>query len=482
MTPSDNQLPENIRTALGLDAGATAEHALQLAEQRLKVAVDKLATLPAANPQRPKWKKDRERMEPIVAELLEMVHGRRVDEICDLIGDLLSKKQPGWIGSTRVLIMQARNELINLPAGSSYHRREENLEGRFEKEQIQEEQKKGSGETKVVTKLETLIDDGLLSANQEPPDIKNAEKCLAEVLKEAAIKPVPDKLKRRLDLLKTALERARRDIARSQLPPLKEFVVPMASVKEPPPTPATAPVKDIPRPATPAHPQRFELHASDGTRIFVFNQIPVRIGRHSDCEILARMMDSEGQELWKESISISKYHALIEWNNDRCRLKDGGQDPKDGWRRSSSGLWVDGRRVAADGDFNFVAGLEHRITLGDPGVAGARRYELSARLWLARDLAQSKTDCLDVDPPPQSPACLMLRRLNGPAWVYLVLRSCAALAWADSRCGSACVGLCQGSLHLCEGRNSEPLVAKHSVRAGSLKFEVISLLSDLESR
>jgi len=228
-------------------------------------------------------------------------------------------------------------------------------------------------------------------------------------------------------------------------------------------------------PASPTRRQRLDLQAEDGTRLGLLTQTSVRIGRHRDCEILARLLDGNGQELRAESSAISQYHALIDWNQDHCQLKDGGHYPEGGWRRSTAGVWVDGKPMSSKGEFTFVPGREHRITLGDPAVAAASRYELSARLWSARDLAPFYPAGHEGGASPQSPVCLVLRRLNGPGWVYLVLRSGAALAWADPRLNGVCVGLYQGALHWSEGQLSEPLVAGRSVRAGALNFQVNEL-------
>jgi hypothetical protein len=223
----------------------------------------------------------------------------------------------------------------------------------------------------------------------------------------------------------------------------------------------------------PARRQQLELRHDDGTRIVILTQPFVRIGRHRDCEILARLLDNTGRELREESMSISQYHALIEWSSGHCRLKDGGQYPKDGWRRSTAGLWVDGKRIPANGEFNFVQGQEHRITLGDPGVAAANHYELSARLWSAADLPGSSPACQDVELSPHTPVCLVLRRLHGPNWIYLALRSRASLASADSRCGNACVCVRQETLYLSDGHSCEALAPGRAVRVGSLSFQVI---------
>jgi len=218
-------------------------------------------------------------------------------------------------------------------------------------------------------------------------------------------------------------------------------------------------------------PQQVELKSDEGTKIYVTTQTKVRIGRNSKCEILGRVLDKAGQELRAPSLKISQFHAQIEWNHLDCRLKDGGNSDK-GWQPSTHGVWVDGRRLPMGGEFNFISGQEYRISLGDYNDGPDNRFELSARLWSAKDLPESKSACQDAQLSPNSPVCLLLRRLTGPECNYLIVRSCAALAWADYRCGQSCVGLRQGVLHFCEGRTCELLVTGQVVHAGSLNFQV----------
>ena len=214
---------------------------------------------------------------------------------------------------------------------------------------------------------------------------------------------------------------------------------------------------------------------SDCIRIYIISQSSIRIGRHRDCEIRARVLNKAGRELREESLMISQYHAQIEWDNNSYRLKDGGYYPDKGWQQSTAGLWVDGKRLSAGGEFDLVQDREYRIALGDPNSKAANCFELGARLWSAKDLPELSPTCQDIELSPETPVCLVLRRLNGPRWVYLVLGSCASLAWAYSRCGGACVGLRQGSLHLSDGQNCESLVPGRAAVAGALNFQVFGI-------
>lgn len=221
--------------------------------------------------------------------------------------------------------------------------------------------------------------------------------------------------------------------------------------------------------------QRLELQNDEGTKIFITNQSTVRIGRHRSCDILARSLNKAGQELRAESLMISQFHAQIDWIDDSCHLKDGGYYPGKGWQQSTAGLWVDGRRVATGGGFDLVQDREYLVALGDPNSEAANPFKLGARLWSARNLPELKPACQDYELSPDTPVCVMLRRLNGPRWVYLILRFCAALAWADSRTGRTCVGLRQGRLHLSDGDVCDPLKSGRGVRTGAISFRVLDM-------
>lgn len=235
-----SNLPDKIREKLGLDASATPESALQQAEQRVKTAKDKLASLPPANPQVPKFKKDVREIEPLLPDLREIVYGGRVDSYCDKIERLLSEKPDNWKADVRDLLRTGKNELANLPPGSMYHGLLNNLEKKYADARL------GMPAVEAVhvpatpatpaaplppvlppspppdpeielRKIESLINDGLVCAQKAPPDINGAEKYYASAQTEAAGKSIPAKLSQRLQSLKAALENARKEVARGQI-------------------------------------------------------------------------------------------------------------------------------------------------------------------------------------------------------------------------------------------------------------------------
>src|SRR5580692_707815 len=116
-----SKLPGHLSASLGLADDATPQSALALVEQRVKTAKDKLASLPSANPQVPKFRKDLQQCEPLLAELREIIYGDRIDASCERIDKLLSDKPDNWRASARELLRQARNDLKNLPPGSDYY-------------------------------------------------------------------------------------------------------------------------------------------------------------------------------------------------------------------------------------------------------------------------------------------------------------------------------------------------------------------------
>jgi hypothetical protein len=218
--------------------------------------------------------------------------------------------------------------------------------------------------------------------------------------------------------------------------------------------------------------RHLELRATEGLSVHLLRTSAIRIGRRRDCEVLARVVDAGGRELPEESLRISQYHALLEWRGEQCLLRDGGQYQEKGWRASAAGVWVDGKRLPSNGEFTFLPGREYQIALRDPADGHPHRYELSARLWSVRDMPELRPACPDAGLSPTAPACLVLRRLQGPRWIYLALRTCAAMAWADSRCGRGCVCVRDDGLQFSDGHLCEPLAPGRPLRAGGMTFQV----------
>lgn len=219
--------------------------------------------------------------------------------------------------------------------------------------------------------------------------------------------------------------------------------------------------------------QPIVLRSAEGLAIHLLPQSPVRIGRAKDCEIVARAFDTAGKQLNDESLRIGRYHASLEWQDNQCQILDRGYyaDEKR-WRSSSTGVWIDGRRMTSGQAFTFAPAHEYRITLAEPAADKAVGFELAARLWLVKDLPRLRAGCPDLRATPEAPACLILRRLQSPAETFVLLRQAVSLAWVDDRCAAACVCLREQIMHFSDGHGCDGLMPGKPVRAGKLDFRV----------
>lgn len=216
------------------------------------------------------------------------------------------------------------------------------------------------------------------------------------------------------------------------------------------------------------------LRRAEGAPMHLLLPARVRIGRARDCEILARVLDAAGRQLTEPSLRIGRYHACVEWQGDKCQIRDGGYYAEEKrWRPSSTGVWIDGQRLAAGKDFTLAPGRDYRMTLGAPGEDGRAGFELTLRVWLAGDLPPLRPGCPDLRAAPQAAACLVARRTEGPPEAFVLLRLAANLAWADARCAGACVCLRDRELHLSDGHGCDRLVAGRRIWAGGGEFQVL---------
>jgi adenylate cyclase len=241
VTPLAVELPEEFRLALGLESNATAAEALNVAETRLKDTLDKQQKLPERHPSQPRLKKDREKLEPLVRELREMVFGIKVDAFCDSAEAALGQHIPSK-AAARDFLKRARLEGKNLPPDSVYMKRVAQLEARLAGEappppapgpapkhqtsrtvpapqpapMVPPPAHKPPPENPFL-KLEKLMDEGMACFLQTPPDLPNAEKCFAAAEQESNGKTIPDTLKSRMQFFRTTLDRLRKDVVRGQI-------------------------------------------------------------------------------------------------------------------------------------------------------------------------------------------------------------------------------------------------------------------------
>lgn len=220
-------------------------------------------------------------------------------------------------------------------------------------------------------------------------------------------------------------------------------------------------------------PERLELRSAETGVIHLLRQPSIWIGREKKSEIMARVLSVSGQQVTEESRRLHRYHPKIEWQGNQCQLLDVSFSPEENRvGPSANGVCVDGTRLTSGGEFTFAPGREYRITLVKPEPDRHLGYELSARLWLARELPRLRPGCPDLRAAGDVPACLVLRRLQGPPEAYVLLRTAVSLAWVDSRCGSACLCLRDSVIHFSDGQGCDHLSPGRVVRAGSLDFQV----------
>lgn len=225
-------LPEHFRQSLGLDCGVPSVEALALAEARLKEVLEKQQKLPDKHPSQPKFKRDRQKLEPLIGELRELVFGMKVDELCDAAEVALTEKPPRR-AIARDCLKHARIEANDLADAGIYLQRIQKIEGRVEKEPevvapVAEKSVPLSApipplvampqpEPNPFLNLENLVDKGMACLAQDKPDEATAGVYFADAQKEATGKVVPENLRNRMQLFKRTLDQVRREDALAQI-------------------------------------------------------------------------------------------------------------------------------------------------------------------------------------------------------------------------------------------------------------------------
>jgi hypothetical protein len=213
----------------------------------------------------------------------------------------------------------------------------------------------------------------------------------------------------------------------------------------------------------------------------------LRIGKADDCELVARVLKSDGRVHRDASLRISGFHARLEWRGNRPVLADGGFHPGEGdCRASLNGTWVDGDKVPSKGDFALSPGREHLATLagsGREGASGPGPFALRLRAWTLEELFKEL--------PRQHAASFSAEERNGIACIvaqaqkgrfYVVLRRALYMGWLDPRCDGAWISRKDNDLHILRPVGSERLAADRRFRVGQIEFQVAELPSQRAER
>lgn len=216
--------------------------------------------------------------------------------------------------------------------------------------------------------------------------------------------------------------------------------------------------------------KRLILQSAEGIQIHIISDPIVRLGRNRSCEIVTRVLGVNERELEQESLRISKFHSQIQWQGNQCILRDGGTYPDKGWRPSKIGLFVNGKQIPPGGELVFVPGQQYRVSFGED-LPNA--FVFNARLYAMSEMKQRQTTCPHLLISQQSPVCLVLQRLQGPKWFYLILRYCALLDWLDNSFGNTCICTYSGGFQFNDGHTCDWIVPGQNLRAGTAIFRVL---------
>ena len=193
---------------------------------------------------------------------------------------------------------------------------------------------------------------------------------------------------------------------------------------------------------------------------------PVTLGRNRGCRIVARRFDRNGVAASQLNERISKIHCTLELSGTECAVLDGGVDDNGQWRRSTWGVFWQGRNV--NGGVRFpVEGFPASATLGLAGTAEAPDFRMTAH--------GSRFDpsrCADC-PTHRQHACrkgkvpsVLLNRGDSVPESYALIWSCLDLGGVFPGCAGIAVCHEQGAFSWRSGTGSGWLVPGESFAAG----------------
>lgn len=159
-------------------------------------------------------------------------------------------------------------------------------------------------------------------------------------------------------------------------------------------------------------------------------------GRHRQCDLVLRKVDSRGQP--PEHSEISQFHGRFELEGSRCMVIDRAYNPVERKPVSSSwGLFINGERVSTQNPQALPIDQEFRLSLAGTNDSDPGTLSFRCRIYSPRSLQQMGTAC-HADTSGDSLCGMTLSRLNGPSEVTAVVWRDMPLRALDPQLGEGC--------------------------------------------
>lgn len=153
----------------------------------------------------------------------------------------------------------------------------------------------------------------------------------------------------------------------------------------------------------------------------------IRLGKNRQNDVVTRLFEN-GQSSSSINSKISRYHCTIEREGEKCFVVDRGDYPEDGARPSAYGVFLDGRRIPANGRSEIKANKQFRLTLAgaDSALQGVLGFDLetwSCPSGMRRICGRS---C-----KARQTGSVVLRRHDSIPETYLLLWECFSMGVLD---------------------------------------------------
>ena len=203
-------------------------------------------------------------------------------------------------------------------------------------------------------------------------------------------------------------------------------------------TPATPHGKPLQVPPKEAHHDRLTLHNGFGT-VHLLSHQSIVLGRNRTCDLVTRVQDNEGRVHEEPTQRISKFHCRISMEQHRVLVTDKGMDPeKHTEKASTSGTFVDGQRVKSGQSQSLPVDRTFFLSLGSDQYGDETVSAFEGRIWSCGQ-SRSLAPACQGQKPSDHPACLILRRLNGPAETFVVVYEHFVISTIDPTLKDACI-------------------------------------------